>query len=398
MVVPLPAPTADVAVGGGGRFLVLSMPETRRFSVFDVNAAKVVKELPLSAKSALIAAGWDKIVVVDPGAKSVERWSLLTFEREATAPLEMKVPPVAAAMGSESAGPLVISGVDWPRLGETVFFDVRSMREYDLPINRHGIFETSNQVWLRASSDGKLFAAQQFPLGGRTQTGVWEKGSVTLHGGPAGGMPVPGPDGKTIYTADGIFSGQLQPLGGAGTAFLPAHHGPFYLGLPRVGTPAPKATLAMYLAGQATPFAHVAEVAGLGETNLLPGDKLIHFLPDAGLIITLPGKADRLVLHRFDPQQALEKSGRDYVLVTSRPPGTARAGGAYVYQMQTKSRKGGVRCRLDSGPPGMAIDAGGRLTWQVPADFAGTSADVRVYVRDLAGQEASHAFTIRIVG
>src|SRR5262249_42887016 len=33
---------ADVAVGGGGRYLVLHLPRERKLAVFDVNAAKVV--------------------------------------------------------------------------------------------------------------------------------------------------------------------------------------------------------------------------------------------------------------------------------------------------------------------------------------------------------------------
>jgi hypothetical protein len=86
------------------------------------------------------------------------------------------------------------------------------------------------------------------------------------------------------------------------------------------------------------------------------------------------------------------------VLFTSRPAETARAGATYTYPVQVKSRKGGVRHRLVSGPPGMAIDAAGQLTWQVPADFAGLSADVLVNVRDAADLEVSQAFTIHLMG
>src|SRR5262249_43998330 len=46
---PLPDTIQDVAVGGGGRFLLLALPKTRQVAVFDANIGRVVKFLSVGA-------------------------------------------------------------------------------------------------------------------------------------------------------------------------------------------------------------------------------------------------------------------------------------------------------------------------------------------------------------
>src|SRR5262249_52499720 len=45
VVRPLPSTVSDVAVGGGGRFLILYLSRERKLAIFDVNTARVVKYL-----------------------------------------------------------------------------------------------------------------------------------------------------------------------------------------------------------------------------------------------------------------------------------------------------------------------------------------------------------------
>ena len=114
------------------------------------------------------------------------------------------------------------------------------------------------------------------------------------------------------------------------------------------------------------------------------------------MIVVLPPSNDRLVLTPFDVDAALEKSGIDYLLVTTQPTVTARRGEEYVYPVAVKSKKGGVTYRVDSGPPGLSVSPAGEVRWRVPADFKGTTAEVILTVRDAAGQEAFHVFSVRI--
>src|SRR5205807_4602699 len=120
--------------------------------------------------------------------------------------------------------------------------------------------------------------------------------------------------------------------------------------------------------------------------------------PAAHLFVTIPATIDRLILQRFDLEDALEKSGVDYLVVTSQPPVSVKRGGAFEYTVVVKSKRGGVSYRLDSGPNGMTISKDGKLTWKVPNDWAELETDVIVGVTDSTGQECLHTFTIKIDG
>jgi hypothetical protein len=402
--VKLSAPATAVAVGGAGRYLILYLPTEHHLALFDANEGRIVRTLPAD-DNARFAAGMDKLLVVQPATRLVERWSLTTFRMEASATIKMEVPPVAVAMGSASNGPLLISGVDWPRLGETAFFDPIAMRRIDMSFHPHGFFETSPNIFLRASADGRTFASQANGFGGGTQACVWSNGRLRKYGGNGGTNPVPAEDGHALYSADGLYSVDLRRLAGAGTRCLPAEHGPYYLTvasprpLPRRG--AATTTLSVCLEGDERPFATVTD-EGLPADDgpvrdPLPADRRVHLIPDAKLLVTIPPGNDRLILRRFDPEQELEKSGFDYVIVTSRAPTAAKRGGEYAYQLAVKSKKGGVSYRLLSGPPGAAVDAGGKVTWRVPANFAGPTADFAVEISDHAGRDNRHAFRIDVV-
>jgi predicted Zn finger-like uncharacterized protein len=404
VVRPLPAPVADVAVGGNGRYLVLHLPTRRELAVFDVNEAKLVKALTAPAEKIVFAAGMDKLVAVEIDTGKVHRWSLTTFEHEAEGQLGMKVPPVAAAMGSASNGPLVVSCVNWPVLGETVFFDVLTMKRLETGMNAHGIFQTSPTVFLRASADGRLFTCEQSANSGNIQLCSLDNGHVEYSAGGRGQSPIPSPDGQVIYTVGGLQMPDFHPIAGLDAACLPAHHGPYWLSVPR--PPGPRAEgqpadVSVHLAGNGV-FARLTDLEGAegaepGDRTRLPLDRRLHFIPDAKVFVTIPAGNDRLVLRKFDPEAVLVKSDLDFLLFTSRPPASAAKGATYTYPVRTKSRNGGVRPKLEVSPPGMALDENGKLTWAVPADFADAEVLVRVSATSDSGQFASQSFRIGIV-
>jgi hypothetical protein len=125
-------------------------------------------------------------------------------------------------------------------------------------------------------------------------------------------------------------------------------------------------------------------------------DKHVFFIPQAKLIITIPVTDDRLILHRFDAEQALEKSGIDYLLVTSQPSLVAKKGQTYHYQATVKCRKGEVKYCLDSSPKGMQISEKGLITWLVPVDFVDSETRVILSARNASGREVFQPFTLII--
>ncbi len=96
----------DVTVGGGGRYLLLTLQSTRKLAVFDVNAADVVKTIPLASTNVMVAAGAKKILIALPDQKRFERWDLATLKRDGDSrPSPISGPLKALALGSDSDGP-----------------------------------------------------------------------------------------------------------------------------------------------------------------------------------------------------------------------------------------------------------------------------------------------------
>ena len=71
---------------------------------------------------------------------------------------------------------------------------------------------------------------------------------------------------------------------------------------------------------------------------------------------------------------------------------------ALTYTPTVKSRKGGVKLKLESGPTGMEVTPQGSLTWKVPADFAAGEQNVILSITDSSGQEIFQTFSLTVKG
>ncbi len=97
-----------VSVGGAGRYLLLTLRDVRQLAVFDVNAADIVKSIPLASDKVLVAAGASKFVVAYPETGRIERWDLGTLAREGDPqPLPFDGTLEAIALGADSEGPML---------------------------------------------------------------------------------------------------------------------------------------------------------------------------------------------------------------------------------------------------------------------------------------------------
>jgi hypothetical protein len=215
------------------------------------------------------------------------------------------------------------------------------------------------------------------------------------------GHVIPGPDGKTLFTARGLWTTDCKPVNPRDqTYYLPTTDPGLHLGV-RPGNPAdpggPRPVLSLYAGGTDAPLVTLPQV------ELPPGfnpwdreplgfDQRVHLVVGAGVFVILPATNDRLVLYRFDLVAALDRSGIDYLLVTSQPP-AVRPGDKLEYRIVTLSKKGGVKYRLESGPPGLTVSAAGVVRWDMPADFK--EEEVIVHVSDASGQERFHTFKLR---
>jgi hypothetical protein len=408
---PLPAPVAGVAVGGGGRFLVLHLRQQGKLALFDANEARVVHYFPTPEGDVKFAAGMNKLLVGVPGARVIQRWDLLTRKRELTVPLTTEGQITEMAMGSASRGPLLVALKQDRFSSRLVFIDPATLREKD----HGGKAGRGDGAFLRASADGTLFTMRN-GVGGEphTVTAVSRRGgelTAKESWGFGGSVLVPSPDGRFVYSASGVFTRELRQLsgkkrGGAlSRPFIAAAHGPYFMRLEGKEWNKLGGDVSFFLEGQERPLARLDGVEGVAGEHISYGklrdtlthDQRVFFIPDARLVVTIPASNDRLILYRFDLEAAMEKSGIDYLVVTSRPPDFAVRGAPFAYQLAVKSKKGGVTYRVDSGPEGMKVGADGRLTWAVPAGFAESRVDVILTVGDAAGQEIFHTFRLAVV-
>jgi predicted Zn finger-like uncharacterized protein len=418
----LPGPIADVCVGGGGRFLILSLPSQRKLAIFDANEGKVVKYLSSGDGDVKIAAGLDRLVVVPVRGGNIQRWSLATFELEQTVPREGAAEILAISMGSASRGPLVVCAKGDRFSGATQFLSLATLKPVDVTTTEaKGRGGSLQGHFLNASADGRIFTCRD-GIGGEPHTVfalVLSGRRGTLHSRDAqGSMFLPSPDGRFIYSESGIFTSELQlihpdrEISQIVNPFLPAHQGPYFARIEEEqnnipGNRSPETgKLSIFLPGSKVPFVALSRIEGWigqpiaygGAPDKVMHQKRIHIIPDAKLLVTIPKSNDRLILRTVDLDKALEASAGDYLFVASRAPEVALLGAEYSYQVTAKSKKGGVKYTLEAAPPGMTVSAEGLVKWMVPGNFAEKRVDAILKVSDSSGKEAFQNLKLSVEG
>jgi hypothetical protein len=124
----------------------------------------------------------------------------------------------------------------------------------------------------------------------------------------------------------------------------------------------------------------------------------VFLAPQYGKLVTLAPSRDYIVSRAFDVIAALGRAGIDYLFIDSVPPTVVRPGQAYRYPIRVKSKAGGVKFTLSSGPEGMSLSEDGLVTWDVPAGIGVGQHGVIITVENASGQTLFHSFTLRIKG
>ena len=406
----LPGIIDDIVVGGSGKYLVAHLTKDQTLAIIEVKQAKIVRYITLPSPDALFAAGAEKLYVVSPQNGLVQRFSLRTFEKEAAIPLPRGFTPGTMTMGHASLGPILFGSAN---LDPTIIlWDGATMHPWPVNFTHvRGRFECHADCVVRAAANGQVFTSSRKS---GSPTGV----STLLVSGPLAeahstrasvGMLCPNFDGSRIYTGGGIFNERTNWVAGRDGAqhwaatLIPGVTGPFYLGLPAVngvfGEEVRAATIALHLAGTERPLVTwkdrlpVRPSAAQEERYKLLLDKRVFLFPDAGLLVLLDSDDKSLELVALDLDRELEKSGIDYLFVTSLPPVGAECGKTLRYQVAAKSNQGGLKFELTARPDGMTIDPTGLLQWQVPWDHT-ADVEVRLTVSNASGQSVSQNFRL----
>ena len=411
--VQLPQPFDSVCVGGDGRYLVFLLGALNQIVVVDLIAGKIVKFLPLDESDTLVAAGAHKLVAVLPESRTIRAWKLGTWKEDRPAKLPGNFQPQSALMGHASNGPLLVVGDD--EFSHPLhLFDASTFKPINIDFGQQPHLMGARDLRLRVSADGGTFTmwrADRSPGGlfvmqvrGRRATFDYQHETV--------GYIAPSPNGSRLFSPGGIYNGEAKPIGEpqkrTATSFpVPAVDGDFFLRVERIDrdsekpTPTPKVSI--HLPGEETPVVTLTDIEvrpgnkeDLFARTPMPLDQRIYFIPAASTIATLPESNDRVILHRFDLGRALEASGLDSLVVISRPPASIAAGAELDYQIEAKSKRGGLRYELSSGPDDMKLSSVGRLVWKVPKDHPPGPQPILLTIRDASGRATFQKFSIDV--
>jgi len=413
VTVKLPAPIDDVVAGGGGRLLLFYLKKLQQIAIFDVNQAKIVKYVHLTSDNVCYAAGAGRMIVAAPDQGVLQRWNLRMFEKDLTVALPTASNVQALAMGWASAGPALMYD------GSSIsFIDPETLRPADIKLapSTNVPWWSGQRLNVRASGDGTCFAAWSLsgsPSGIRTMT-LEGKAAVPRYQHDSAGALLPSMDGSLLFTAMGVLDVDLKPLAGESfqnVACVPSYHPAYFIAVANfrayqrsIGQPQAKSTLSIYAAADRKLLFSIPADEDFGMNpyvrvpiqgqTLLGYEKRLHFFPSANLLVTVSSSRDELRLERLRILDELNKSGIDYLYVDSLPVMSISPGSTYSYAIQVKSKRGGVKLSLDSGPDGMTLSPEGRISWHVPPSLKEVEVPVIVSVKDASDQEIYHSFKL----
>ena len=310
-------PAADLAAGGGGRYLILRLAGKRRLAVFDVSQGKVAQELPLREEVVHFAAAEQRLVIINPIAKQIEPVKprhlrarairspaehadrgLHPPDRHGLAERRHRIKPPERgtadsihqiAMGWASAGPLFVY---LPGQKRTWALDLNSMKTMEVHWSHWGSRNAYGPLNMRVSPDGTMLigwgggwaGCEAATFSGGLQTGLHGIGPLCALNGT---FALPSDDTRYIYTSQGITNRGFGPLNGPLGSIVPAVEPGYFLSL----RPAPRnartgSEAAVYTEDRKLLF-FLKDLDELQTMAGLPWEKRVYYYPRAGLLVTL---------------------------------------------------------------------------------------------------------------
>jgi serine/threonine protein kinase len=409
--VPLGEPFAQVCTGGAGRYLVFHLPKAKELAVFDVSQTKVIHRIDAPADDILLAAGLEKLLVVVPGQRLLQRWDLRSGEREKTTPMPEVAVVRQALMGCNSRGPLFL------------FYD-KSLRPWDVDKmepaggDNTGLGgDPTYDFQARVSADGRAVAVWHGGLSGQ-QYGLvrLKQPKNTIARSPDGHTfnehwAMPNADASLVFRfGSGIYDGDMHVLAAdafKGQILLPTEDPRFFLAIQEEKGQTNRVSIctsvdrrvAFTLGGiEKTTSSRSSPRWGLVHREpRIHTEPRVHYLPSANVLVNLPESNDCVVLRPLNLVEALKQSGQDFLVVLSRPEPRVAAGGTFTYRMEVHSRAGGLSYRIEAGPEGMTVSETGVVRWKAPERPDRKPASVVVTIRSASGKEYQHAFDVTVV-
>jgi hypothetical protein len=214
--VELPGKICRAVLGGGGRFLVLKLFERGELVVFDTAQRKIVGTVP-ATHDALVTAGRDLIVAVQPDGGQVTRWSLPSLEQDEPGVIAVDGTLWTIGMGYDANNPLLVGFAKERDQGAFRVVDTSTWEPRELMTGGTDPTPLPFRVWgkegteLRPSADGSVFAMRNLKnavrvdrlcLGTPPMLSSWHTNSLAY--------AIPTADGRGICTSKGYYSASFK--------------------------------------------------------------------------------------------------------------------------------------------------------------------------------------------
>ena len=414
ITIELPEPCPSHVQGGYGRYFIFHLKTAKKLAILDILKGEIVKEIPDMPEEVRVAAGAEKMIVVLPSQKMLQRWRLDTFKREKVSRMPGRGAPRIVLMGCNSAGPLLLGFRD-----EALLVDIETMAP--MRVTGKVLGATGERgISARVSPDGRMFTAITTGLTGQTYKAMRVLGSRTALGSFSGTSHAtrwarPSADGSLIFLPGGVvYASNLQAVAvkwPKGTQCYATTDPTYFLAVHFA-----KGTLPEH-EGKAVTLANICTVADRrivytyeGLEEMVPrgntsarnsvsrrfhgGETRFHYVPQANLIVTLHWDSKQISIRKFNLFKALEAKGGSYLFVTSTPPTSASAGRTFQHQIAAASKAGGVTYKLETGPKGAKVSPTGQVRWLVPRTFNQETATLIISIKDAAGAEVLHTIDL----
>ena len=404
------APTDALGLGGGGRFLFLRIPGQRLLAVFDVNAGRVVQNIPTGEPNALFAAGASRLYIVKPRAKTIQRFDMVGWQREVEMPLPESLQRIDdLAIGAGSDGPLYAIAASPGKPAEVHVVNGETLQTQATHSFQNWLGRKDQQVHARASHDGTLLgvATAKGAFAVRFEPGKEPVANPLGVRGSAPQLATPAPDGQALYTSRGVFDPTgKQLLGNARDPFFtfPTAHGSgLFLSL-SVDDGQVEGSPQLHAAGaeftNALASLDKGDVSGdlpANEVRQLPPDERVLLWPGAGIMAVLPITNNKLQVFKVDVAKELENSPRHYAVFATDPPATVRRGAEWHYTPVIWKSNGSAIDLTATGPIQVQPD-GRTLKWTPPANApASVEASITATIKGVKGARTMQKFRIAVL-
>jgi hypothetical protein len=402
--VKLSEPFAQVRTGRGGRYLIFHLKKAKKLVIFDVSQTKITHEVDVP-DDVLYAAGRDKLLIVVPGQRLLQRWDLHTGKREKTVPISDERPIRLAVMGCHSEGPLML----WSE-GKAELWDVARME----PLLVKGFTFGGDSRWgfdVRVSADGQTFTGWATRISDRHYAVMHlrNREAINLVSPDVhtfnGHWAIPNADSSLVFRyGAGIYDGADMKILASdsfkGAVLLPAEDPRFFLAVR--GESRDTNMVSICTSADRLPVFTVKGIEKVTGSMLnsqwgyVNGEPRIHYLPSANVLVNLPESNDRVVVRHLNLIEALNHSGQDYLFVLSRPDRQVPAGSTFTYHMDVKSKADGLHYKVESGPEGMTVSSAGVVRWRVPDRPNHQPVRVIITITSASGKEVQHVFDLTV--